>query len=92
MQDSNYCYGGFMSDASTKPQERRIMIVPVGLERERIVDGCTAYAVNVVYLINNPIPTNKVQKIPAVYKYSLDFSESVKEEFKNTYRILILKS
>jgi len=80
-----------MSDDSLMPQERRVMIVPVGLERERIVKGCTAYAVNVVYLINNPKLTKEDKDIPAVYKYSLDFSTSIAEEFRKTYRIIITK-
>lgn len=80
-----------MSEASTSPQERRIMIVPAGLEKERIVDGCTAYAVNVVYLINNPKPTTEDKNIPAVYKYSLKFSKSIETEFKDSYRLVIMK-
>lgn len=80
-----------MSDPPTHPQERRIMIVPVGLEKERIVDGCTAYAVNVVYLINNPKPIKQEKNIPAVYKYSLQFSKSIENEFKDSYRLIIMK-
>lgn len=80
-----------MSEDILTPQEKRIMIVPFGLERDRIVDGCTAYAVNVVYLITNPKFIKNTDDIPAVYKYSYEFSESIANEFQNTYRLIRTK-
>ena len=77
-----------MSEETIDIQERRIMIIPVGLEKQRITEGCKPYAANIVYLINNPgnLKNNNIEKaLPSVYKYSLRFSEIISEEFEKSY-------
>lgn len=71
------------------PQERRVMIVPVGLERARITEGCLDYAVNVIYLINNPIrKINNDKESFAIYYYTKRFAEQVKKDLEGSFRII----
>ncbi|MBA7573892.1 hypothetical protein ES708_15693 [subsurface metagenome] len=71
-----------MSEHTVDIKERRVMIVPVGLEKDRIVEGCTAYPINVLYLINNP---KKIKNKKAVYEYSLIFSKAILDKFNNSH-------
>jgi len=80
-----------MSDILQEPHERRVMIVPVGLEKDRIVNGCTAYAINIVYLLNNDFDKYEKKKPPIILQYTLNYSKAVSEIFKNTQRIMKTK-
>ncbi len=71
-----------MSEHSVDIKERRVMIVPVGLEKDRIIEGCTAYPINVLYLINNP---KKIKNKRAVYEYSLYFSKIIRDKFTDSH-------
>ncbi len=73
-----------------KLQERRVMIVPVGLEKARIMEGCTTYAVNVIYLIRSRFSgdIHRDQKIPGVSRYSLQFAKEVKENLEKSPYII----
>ncbi|KKL85536.1 hypothetical protein LCGC14_1953720 [marine sediment metagenome] len=51
-----------MSDRLANVKERRVMIVPVGLEVARIIDGFTPYAINILYLITNPENNSEGEK------------------------------
>lgn len=74
-----------MTDIVNLTQERRVMIVPVGLERARIIEGYTAYAINVVYLVDNEIIKNKNNEVAAVYNYAKNFSQKIMDEFKESH-------
>lgn len=92
-----------MSEKFANVKERRVMIVPVGLEVARIIEGFTPYAINVLYLITNPEnnsdgkKTNvndknnekkKDKKISSVQKYTLKFADMIKQKFKDSYLIV----
>ena len=69
--------------------ERRIMIVPIGLEKERIIEGFRKYPVNVVYFLHNlkynEINEHKVEKqsksISGVHNYSEKFYNKINQEY-----------
>ncbi len=89
-----------MSDRLANVKERRAMIVPVGLEVARIIEGFTPYAINVLYLITNPEnnsegkTTNvndKKKKLSSVQKYTLKFAKMIKRKFEDSYLIVEFK-
>ena len=69
--------------------ERRIMIVPIGLEKERIIEGFHKYPVNVIYFLHNSkkdvrdesLPSEHPNSIAGIYNYSEIFFNSIKKEF-----------
>lgn len=70
-------------------QERRSMIVPIGLEKKRVIFGCKLYPINVVYLLHNPIKvqsdSTQSNALPGVIKYSEDFAKGFKKEIKDDF-------
>lgn len=67
-------------------KERRIMIVPIGLEKHRVLSGCQIYPVNVVYLIINPKIHLKSKRNVGVFYYSDKFATSVLEKINLSFR------
>jgi hypothetical protein len=73
--------------------ERRIMIVPIGLEKDRIIEGFLKYPVNVIYFLHNSKRDDKLeillskhpQSTAGVYNYSELFFNKIKEEFKRDF-------
>ncbi len=59
------------------------MIVPVGLEKERVSYGCKIYPVNVVYLLCNPKPS---APDTGLFEYTNHFAKEVKKDIKNSFR------
>ena len=89
-----------MSDRLANVKERRAMIVPVGLEVARIIEGFTPYAINVLYLITNPESNSegnttnvndKKKKLSSVQKYTLKFAKMIKRKFEDSYLIVEFK-
>ncbi len=75
-------------------KERSVMIVPIGLEKHRVLKGCQIYPVNVVYLLVNPSSTFKKEKSkkseePGVYTHSKKFATKVFDKIKHSFREVI---
>jgi len=89
-----------MSDRLANVKERRLMIVPVGLEVARIIEGFTPYAINILYLITNPEnnsegkttdKNDEKKKLSPVQKYTLKFAKMIKRKFEDSYLIVEFK-
>ncbi len=63
--------------------ERRVMIVPIGLEKDRVIEGAKQYPINAIYLLHNPIQNLEEQDKGVVF-YSELFASQAKSEIKET--------
>ncbi|UYP46501.1 hypothetical protein NEF87_002786 [Candidatus Lokiarchaeum ossiferum] len=64
------------------PQERNILIVPIGLEIDRVIAGCKLYPINVIYLLHNPLVDSTKF---AVERYSSYFAKEVKNRIGSSF-------
>ena len=59
------------------------MIVPIGLEKDRVIEGAKQYPINSIYLLHNPI--HKFEELDkGVVYYSELFANQAKNEIKET--------
>ncbi len=72
-------------DQNIIPQERNILIVPIGLEIDRVIKGCKMYPINIIYLLHNPL--SKSTKY-AVEEYSNRFTKKVKNILNKSFNLI----
>lgn len=70
---------------SSNIRERNILIVPIGLEVSRVIEGCKSYPVNVIYLLYNPSKGNEKY---AVEQFSHQFANLVKTKIRTSFNLI----
>ena len=68
--------------------EKKIMVVPVGLEKSRVLYGSRLYAVNFVYLLHNPIEENINEKKnlqSGILRYSQKFAQDAQKNMHDKF-------
>ncbi|UYP46394.1 hypothetical protein NEF87_002679 [Candidatus Lokiarchaeum ossiferum] len=71
-------------------EERNILVVPIGLENERVVKSCQIYPVNVIYLLKSNFESNSDHKEKnssqwGIEQYSKTIASEVIKKFENTF-------